>query len=197
MNRRIYLVRHGEIDCGGEKRYIGITDLPLSRKGMDQAYSLREYFSGISMEKAYTSPLTRCIQTSGIILRDRGIEAVQAEAFKEINMGEWEYMPFDHIKSRFPEQYEKRGQYMDSFIPPGGESFIQLRERVMPVFERIVDSVGGNILIVAHAGVNRVILSGLLEFPPGDIFKLPQPYGCVNILHMDKGSRHWDHELIL
>ncbi|HOR84925.1 MAG TPA: histidine phosphatase family protein, partial [Bacillota bacterium] len=60
MDRRIYLLRHGEIDCGKEKRYIGITDLPLNNKGRTQAYRLKDYFSNINMGKAFTSPLIRC-----------------------------------------------------------------------------------------------------------------------------------------
>ncbi len=197
MDRRIYLLRHGEIDCSKEKRYIGITDLPLNNKGRTQAYRLKDYFSNINMGKAFTSPLIRCMQTSEIILKDRNIEIMQVDALKEINMGEWEYKTFDYVKSRFPQQYEKRGIYMDCFVPPGGESFEQLQKRVMPAFDEIIGSSNGNILIVAHAGVNRVILSKLMAFPLKDIMKLSQPYGCVNILHIDKTYQVWNCETML
>ncbi|HOR86556.1 MAG TPA: histidine phosphatase family protein, partial [Bacillota bacterium] len=143
------------------------------------------------------SPLIRCMQTSEIILKDRNIEIMQVDALKEINMGEWEYKTFDYVKSRFPQQYEKRGIYMDCFVPPGGESFEQLQKRVMPAFDEIIGSSNGNILIVAHAGVNRVILSKLMAFPLKDIMKLSQPYGCVNILHMDKTYQVWNCETML
>lgn len=37
MDRKIFLIRHGHIDYGNEKRYIGITDLPISNTGIAQA----------------------------------------------------------------------------------------------------------------------------------------------------------------
>jgi alpha-ribazole phosphatase len=79
----------------------------------------------------------------------------------------------------------------------GGESFEQLQRRVMPAFDRIIDSTDGNILIIAHAGVNRVIISRLIALPLRDIMKLPQPYGCVNILYMDKKHQNWNYETVL
>lgn len=191
MDKRIYLIRHGKIDCGKEKRYIGITDLPLSGKGINQAEELRDYFSNIDIEKVYISPLIRCVQTSEIILGSRNLERVVIEELKEINMGDWEGESFAYIKSRFPEQYVSRGKYIDTFVPPGGESFYQLQQRVIPAFEHIIRSTEGNTLVVAHAGVNRVILSKILGFPLQEIFNVCQSYGCINELFWDQTYQRW------
>ena len=196
MGKKIYLIRHGEIDCGKGKSYIGVTDLPLNDEGRAQAYRLKAYFSNIHIEKAYVSPLIRCVQTSKIILGNKNIKGIRVDALREINMGEWECKSFNYIKSRFPAQYEKRGKHMDCFIPPGGESFEQLQKRVMPAFDEIAGSSDGNILITAHAGVNRVIISRLMAFPLKDIMNLPQPYGCVNIFFMDKTHQSWNYEIV-
>ena len=162
-----------------------------------QADRLKAYFSDIKIDKAYTSPLLRCVQTSEIILEGKTIEAIRVDELQEINLGKWEGKSFDYIKDRFPDQYKKRGMNIDCFIPPGGESFKQLQERVMPVFDEIIRSSDGNILIVAHAGVNRVIISKLMSFPLKDIMSLPQPYGCVNILFMDKTRQNWNYDTVL
>jgi alpha-ribazole phosphatase len=196
MDRKIFLVRHGQIDYGSAKRYIGITDLPLSDAGIGQARRLKEYFSGLEIEKAYTSPLKRCLQTSEILLEGRNIGMVILEAFKEINMGEWENRTIDSIKDQFREMYEARGANMDAFIPPGGESFEQLQKRVMPVFETIAENTAGNILMISHAGVNRVILSKLFDFPLKELLKINQPYGCINQLRWDKTRHEWQWEQV-
>lgn len=196
MDRKIFLVRHGQIDYGSEKRYIGITDLPLSNAGISQMARLKEYFSGIELEKAFISPLRRCIQTADILLGGSNTDRVVLDELTEINMGEWEYRKIDYIKDNFREMYEKRGADIDIFIPPGGESFEQLQKRVMPAFEHIVESTAGNILIISHAGVNRVILSKLLEIPLKDLLKISQPYGCVNRLNRDMACRSWYWEQI-
>lgn len=194
MDRKIFLVRHGQIDYGSEKRYIGITDLPLSDAGIRQVTRLKEFFSGIEIEKVFTSPLKRCMQTADILLEGSNAEEKILDELKEINMGEWENETINYIKANFREMYEKRGSNIDVFIPPGGESFEQLQKRVIPAFEYIALNTTGNTLIISHAGVIRVILSKLLNFPLKDIFKISQPYGCINQLSWDITCHKWQWE---
>lgn len=185
MSRSIYLVRHGKIDAGEEKRYIGVTDLPLSAEGVKQAQKLKKFFHSINIEKAYVSPLVRCVQTADIIFENRDIERILVKEFTEINMGQWEGKTFKYIKSYFSEQFKKRGENIDTFVPPGGESFKQLRDRVIPVYENIVENSVGNIIIISHAGVNRIILSNLLSMPIKNIFQIDQTYGCIDEICYD------------
>ena len=194
MDRKIFLIRHGQIDYGSEKRYIGITDLSLSNTGIGQVTRLREYFSGIEIEKAFTSPLKRCMQTAEIIFAGCNTNRIVLDELKEINLGEWENQTIDYIKDHFHEMYDKRGSNMDVFIPPGGESFELLQIKAMKAFEYIIKNTRGNTLIVSHAGVNRVILSKLLDFPLKDIFKISQPYGCINQLSLDITGSRWQWE---
>jgi len=196
MYKKIYLVRHGKILCGEEKRYIGITDLPLSEEGIEQAERLKEYFSETALSKAYMSPLNRCVQTADIILKGREVEKVKIDSLKELNMGEWDDKSFEYIKSLFPEQFEERGNNIADFVPPGGESFEMLRKRVMPVFEDITGRMSGNTLIIAHAGVNRVILGSLSGISLNEVFKIQQPYGCVNKIFWDETYQIWKYERV-
>jgi probable phosphoglycerate mutase len=74
------------------------------------------------------------------------------------------------------------------FRPPAGESFLDLQQRVVPVFEKEVDHAGGNILMVAHAGVNRMILCHLLGMPPEHLFRLVQDWGSMNLIDRQAGK---------
>jgi len=196
MNKIIYLIRHGKIDLGGKKLYIGSTDIPLSSEGIVQSELLKKYFSNIDIQKAYISPLQRCVATSNIILKDRNIDRIYIKELQEINLGEWENKTFQYIKLHFPQDYKKRGDNIDSFITKNGESFYQLQRRVMPVFNEIIKTKDNNILIVAHAGVNRVILSKLLNIPLKDIMYIYQPYACINKLFWNRSAKEWEHEII-
>ncbi|WP_411678768.1 alpha-ribazole phosphatase [Clostridium thailandense] len=197
MNRKIYLVRHGKIDTGNEKCYIGVTDIPLNEDGIMQAYKLKEFFVNIDIEKAYISPLTRCVQTADIILQDRNIERVLVRNLIEINMGKWEGKSFKCIKALFPEEFEKRGESIDTYTPPEGESFKQVETRVLPTYRAIIENSKGNLLIVAHAGVNRVILSNILSRPLNSILELKQQYGCINELCYEDEYRTWSWKVIV
>ncbi|AWI03634.1 alpha-ribazole phosphatase [Clostridium drakei] len=197
MNRKIYLIRHGKINMGSEKRYIGITDIPLNAEGVLQAKKIKKFFSNIHLEKAYLSPLTRCVETANIILEDRNVEKVFAKELIEINMGKWEGKTFNHIKNYFPEQFKERGRNIDSFTPEGGESFNDVRERVKHVLESIIKNTHGNILIIAHAGVNRVIISTILSLPLKRMFDIDQNYGCINEFSWDIENEKWKWRQLL
>jgi probable phosphoglycerate mutase len=68
------------------------------------------------------------------------------------------------------------------YRPPEGESFRDLQKRVLPVFKEIVSAARGNVLIVAHAGVNRVVLCHVLGMPINHLFRIAQDYGCLNVI---------------
>ncbi len=191
MSRKIYLIRHGKINVGNEKRYIGITDIPLNEEGTLQVLKLKRFFEKIDIEKVYLSPLKRCVETAHIILEGRNIDKIIVNELMEINMGEWEGKTFSFIKSSLPEQFKSRGEDIGGFVPTGGESFKNLEKRVIPVFKSIINSTSGNIIIISHAGVNRVILKNILSISMQDIFKINQPYGCINELSFSNGEWNW------
>ncbi len=87
---KVYLVRHGHVDNGSERRYLGRTDLPLDTFGIQQAKALQDYFKTIVLDMVFTSPLQRCVQTTEIICKAKTIHYETVEAFSEINMGDWE-----------------------------------------------------------------------------------------------------------
>ena len=178
----IYLLRHGEIKGASTKRFIGQTDVGLSQAGLDQAASWQKYFSHIHLDHVFASPLSRTVDTAKIVSGRTGDALIRVNAFKEIHLGEWDGKPFAEIKRVFPDQWEERGKDLTGYRPPGGESFHDLSRRVMPAFNKISLENSGNILMVAHAGVNRMILCSLLNKNLQDLFTIPQAYGCLNTI---------------
>lgn len=185
--KKIYLIRHGKPDFASEGRYcIGITDLPLSEAGKEQAQKLKEYLQYKNIEHYYSSPLLRCRQTAELIAPKK--EAVfSVNGFREIDMGDWEGLPFEKIKRLYPEDYEKRGQDMVHYSPPGGECFEQCAARAWKDFVEIAEKIKGNIAIIAHAGINRALLCRMAGRSLSEIMTIEQPYGCVNIIEVMEG----------
>jgi probable phosphoglycerate mutase len=77
---------------------------------------------------------------------------------------------------------------MENWRPPGGESFADCRVRVMEALRRILNCCQGNILVVGHAGVNRLILCDILGIPVANLHNIGQDYGCLNII--DYSGKH-------
>lgn len=187
--RLILLVRHAEpVLPNDERRYLGHSNPVLSPKGISQAGCLAEGLKNIPLEGIYSSDLIRAVQTSEIIAKKFKLEVQLNQGLREINMGEWDNLSFEEVRSRFPAEYEKRGLDIVNYHPPDGESFADLSGRVIPIFHEIIASSKGNIVIVSHAGAIRVILTQLMALPLDRIFSFKQQYACLNtILSGEKG----------
>lgn len=184
----IYLVRHGEIDKPRPHSFIGQTDLPLNGYGIHQAQHLRQQLQDIPFNHVFSSPLQRAVQTASIA-GGRPLESIEKiENLKEINLGEWEGLQKEEVTTRFPGEYQQRGEDLEFFRPKGGESFADLAKRCYPTLLNLVSSASPPILIVAHAGVIRVILARILGKSLQEIFDIPQDYCGVNILQYSSGK---------
>lgn len=182
MQRLIYLLRHGKVDTTAPRRFLGRTDLPLNVSGMGQALSLAEQLRAIPFARVVASPLKRAVQTA-VLASGRPIEAIEIiNELAEIDLGAWEGRTVAEIEQHFPGAYEERGRNLAQYQPLNGESFADLANRVCPALFELAGRDTGPLLIVAHAGVNRVLLSRLLHRPLQRLLEIPQDHGAVNIL---------------
>ncbi len=189
MGKTIFLVRHAEpVEIDKQKRYLGQQDPDLSPFGIRQAEKLGQAFRNCPIEAVFTSDLLRAVHTASWIARDHHCQPEIVSEFREISLGEWEGRTFAEVQAQYPEEYERRGQDIANHRTPGGESYADLQERVLPAFTAAVEKTKGDLVIVAHAGVNRVILCHLTGQPLHDLFSIPQDYAAVNILREGRGS---------
>ena len=184
----IFLVRHAEpVGIDQQKRYLGQHNPDLSPFGVHQAEKLCEAFRSCPIQAVFTSDLLRAVHTALLIVKNHHCQPERIREFREISLGEWEGRTFQEVQAQYPEEYEQRGQDIANYRTPGGESFADLQKRVLPAFRAVVKT-KGNLVIVAHAGVNRVILCHLTQRPLQELFSIPQDYAAVNILRENMGS---------
>jgi probable phosphoglycerate mutase len=189
MDRRVVLLmRHGDSRQDHLKRYIGQTDTLLTERGRAQATQMHRDLREIPFAKFYCSDLQRSLETSRLIAGVRAADVIPVPELREISMGLWDGQPMEEVRRDFPEEYRRRGEEPALHAAPGGERFADLQRRVVPVFDAILREGEGPIVIVGHAGVNRVILCHLLEMPLANLFRLGQDYCCLNVLIREKGS---------
>ena len=182
--RLIFLARHGAAETGDKRRYIGQLDVPLCPEGVRQAEALREEMRGVSFAGGiFCSDLERSAATAKIVAEPHGIAVSVRIDLREIALGEWEGRTFEEVRSLHPEDFEARGRDFAHFRPPGGESFLDCMRRVIPaLFEMIYATNGAKLLVVAHAGVNRMILCRVLNRDIEKMFEIPQDYCRFNVL---------------
>ena len=184
----IYLIRHGEITQSHPRRFVGRQDLSLTDRGRKQISRLADILAIRSIGKIMCSPLARCVESAGILCSRLGGALELVPDFCEISLGDWEGMSVDEVRARFPGCYEARGVDLVGYRPSRGESFQDLLCRAWPTFETVVRAADDGVAIVAHAGVNRVLLCHIFGMPLENLFRLEQDYGCLNIVHHDRSG---------
>ena len=89
----------------------------------------------------------------------------------------------EEIRANRPGEWEARIADVVNFRAPGGESLGELAARVVPAISDIAARHRGeDVLVVAHGGVNRVILMDAIGAPISSFFNIEQRYCCLNII---------------
>lgn len=186
---RLYLARHGETTASAEYRYIGQTDVDITENGVEQMERLKHRLKDEEIHAFFSSDLIRARKGAEIIASCHGIESVAYPEFREIHLGKWEGMTREEIMDRYPEEYTARLQDLVHRRIEGGESFRDVQERVLQKLSRILaERAGSTILLLAHGGVNRVILFDALRLDLAHLTRMDQAYGCINIIDYYESS---------
>ncbi len=233
MVTTLYLIRHGETEGSEVKRYKGSIDVPLSEEGIEQMKQVAVFIyetvtqrhgdaetvdltvspcrrvAVSSLSAVYSSPLSRALKSAEIIAEPHGLKPSVIPDLRERSFGVWEGMTFTEIKEEYPEEFESWATNPLKYSPIGGESTIEVAERVINALNMILenhknnfpsapiskppprppllkggwgDSSGKNIAVVAHGGVNRIILCYIMRIPLENIFRIEQDFAAVNII---------------
>ncbi len=183
--RRIYLMRHGHVDYFAP----GITDprsVRLTETGRAQAAAAREALAGISFDIALHSGLPRTIETAAIVLEGReGPQAKAEEGLEELKSGWLVAESREELAARLAFCFDAAGAEGARFLPDG-ESFAGAEARITAAMERLIK---GNLwktaLIVAHEGVNRILLGWATGGGLKTIGAFEQDLGCINVIDLD------------
>lgn len=186
---RIYLVRHGQVVNHHEFRYNGHYDVDITDEGVSQMNRLSDFLAendhGEKVEAVYSSDLQRSVKGAEIIGARLGVEPVLTADLREINLGRWDGLTREEGASRFPDEAHITFQDLATTRITGGENFEDVRARALPAFEGIVKKhSGSSVVIVAHGGVNRVILCHVMGLDYKNFFTMEQEYGCLNVIEI-------------
>jgi probable phosphoglycerate mutase len=182
---RLYYIRHGLTDWNVAGRLQGHRDTPINQAGRDQAARCGDVLRGLldraPEEFAYvSSPLSRARETMEIV---RGKLGLPLEGFAtdqrlgEIAFGEWEGLTYAEVMQRDPKIVARREADKWNFMPPGGENYRQVAERVGAWFA----SLGRDTVATAHGGTGRALIAYLGLAPRQDAVHREIDQGVVYV----------------
>lgn len=164
----IILLRHALADVV-PGTCLGRTPAALSPEGAAQAQELADALGQAPLVRLCSSPAVRAVDTVSPLAGRLGLEVETWPELDEIDMGEWDGLPFEVIRREHPVEYARRGREFASFRAPGGESFEDVANRAMGALRRLAAG-DRPVLAATHAGVIRAVLCRVTGHPLGDLF---------------------------
>jgi probable phosphoglycerate mutase len=169
------LLRHGETPHTAEKRFSGAggADPELSEGGLRQAAAVAERLAGTGgVDVILSSPMRRTRQTADAVARALGAEVREVDAFRECAFGDWEGLTFDEVRQGWPEALDA---WMGDpkAVPPGGESFTDVRRRVLRARDQLLARYPRQtVLVVTHVTPTKVLVADAVDAPLSALYRM-------------------------
>jgi len=187
--RTLDLIRHGQPEGGSKYRGHGIDD-PLSDEGWTQMWDA--VGEAAPWQAVVTSPLRRCRAFAEALGARHGLPVTVDEDLKEVGFGVWEGKTRAQVQTEDPEGY--RAFYADPVRarPRGAEPLAGFLARTRAAWERLLERPEAHLLVVAHAGVIRALLTHALDAPPAALYRLQ-----VDTAHLTRIQLHQRRPLVV
>lgn len=162
---RLYIARHGQTAWNSQKRWQGNQDVPMDETGVAQAHLLAKRLRQYSIDKVYSSPLSRAALTARIIQDATGWEVTFSEGLKEVRLGDWECHTTAEVNEKQAELFAKWESDPAAEIGFGVENLFSLQNRALAFLREVSGGAERSVLLVAHGTWVRALMCGLLEAP--------------------------------
>ncbi len=180
---RLFLVRHGQVENHADFCFNGHTDVGVSDFGRRQLEAVADLLKDEVIDEIYSSDLKRTVTGANTIAVGRNMEPVPIPGLREMNFGVMEGLSFKKVADQLPDVFHSWRKDIAGYRIPEGESFRQTESRVVEALDSIMEGKESKtILIVAHGGPNRIILSKALNLDLSQVFRIEQDYACVNVI---------------
>lgn len=176
---RLVIARHGQTKSQTEARYVGDED-GLSDIGLAQASALGLRLRSETVDAVYCSDSRRALETILRAAEHVPLPEVTIEPLlREGSVGRWVSLP----TSTRRKEAEIAGVPIWTVQPPGGESWIQISERVGPVLDSIRQRHSEDtVLIVGHGRINTLAIRMLEDQPWSEYPGTQQPHGSITVV---------------
>ncbi|MCW2993016.1 MAG: histidine phosphatase family protein [Conexibacter sp.] len=187
MATALWLIRHAETDWAKAGKHTGLTDIPLNADGRAHAATLPERLVGQEFSAVFVSPLSRARETAE--LAGLGDQAQVRPDLVEYDYGDYEGITTDEIHETNPDWYPWRDGV------PYGELPNDVGARADRVIAEALE-VDGDVALVAHGHVLRVVGARWVEQPASFAGRLALSTGAICRLGFERGVRvvrAWNH----
>lgn len=160
---RVVLLRHGETDHNAGLRMQGQLDVPLNERGRAQAARVAAPLAERSPTLLLSSDLARASCTAAALAEHSGLAVRHDTRLRETHLGQWQGLTHAEVEEHTPGGLA-RWRVDATYVPPGGETRVQVAARGMQVLEE-TDEAAGTVVLVAHGGLIAAVTAQALGMP--------------------------------
>ncbi len=155
--KRIYLIRHGESLGNKEGVFRGRNADPLAENGYIQARDVAGYFDKIKVDKVFSSPLLRAIQTAKAVFPEN--EILPEALINGLDFGDWTGVAKKKIQDEEPHNWHLWTTSPEKLRFPGGETMGDLLERTRSFLTQLKSIPFDTAAVVSHRSVLKAMLA--------------------------------------
>lgn len=167
MTRRLVLLRHGRTAWNDQLRMQGHTDVPLDEQGHRQSAAAAHALAALRPAVLWSSDLVRARETAAYVEQATGLVAVADPRLREFDVGVRAGMTPAEFEAAHPLEYAAWRAGHQSPVVDGAETSDDVRDRVVPALQELLDAVpAGRVgVAVMHGAAARVAAAALLGWP--------------------------------
>ncbi|MCC7552460.1 histidine phosphatase family protein [Candidatus Micrarchaeota archaeon] len=183
---KIYLLRHSETELNEKDIISGDKDAKLTERGKKQAKNLGEFLRTKHISKIYTSDIKGSKETAKLIAEaiKKKPKIIRIKKFNERNLGFFQGKRWDVISVFYKEYLFKSENRLIKTIlePKNGETWEELKNRVISAINDILEKNKKPIVIVGHLDVNRILLRYMGNMTEKEMYEIWQTSSSVNLI---------------
>ena len=193
---KLILARHGETMWNVGKVFRGRADVNLNEVGIKQAELLGKHLCNWELEAIYSSPVKRALDTANIVARCVEVAVCIAEGLTDFDFGEWQSLSEQEVKRLYPDILNEWQSSPHKVRMPGGENLDDVTKRTAEVVDEVLSRHHGNVLLVSHRVVFKVLICSLLGLDNSHFWNISQDVCGLTIFDYVDGrfvlNRHND-----
>ena len=174
MKTNLILIRHGFSIANEANVFAGFYDIDLTPTGVRQAERCAAFLRNEPIDAVCASDLKRAFHTAEPVARELGLPLIPEPGMREIRAGDWEALPFDELRVKFPKEYEIWMNDIGNAQCPNGESVKEFSARILAAVAKIAAANNGKtVCIGTHATPIRAVCTAAAGLPAERMAEIP------------------------
>ncbi|GJU69353.1 phosphoglycerate mutase 1, histidine phosphatase superfamily protein [Tanacetum coccineum] len=193
----LILIRHGESLWNEKNLFTGCVDVPLTKKGVEEAVEAGKRISNIPIDMIYTSSLIRAQMTAMLAMtqhRRKKVPIVMHDENKHakgLEYGELQGLNKQETADKYGKEQVHEWRRSYDIPPPNGESLEMCAERAVAYFKEQIEpqlQAGKNVMIAAHGNSLRSIIMYLDKLTSQEVISLELSTGIPMLYIVKEGK---------